>query len=195
MKIIPAIDLYDKEAVRLYKGDYSQKTVYSEEPWELVKAFYQNGAGLIHIVDLNAARDSSDFANRDCILKIRNACSVKIQLGGGIRDMHRLKYYDSIGIDRFILGTAAVRNPAFIDEALELMGNDRIIVGVDARDGLVRISGWEEDSKIHYEEFLENLEKQGVKRIVFTDISLDGTLAGAMLTLIKKYWTDFHLTL
>lgn len=195
MKIIPAIDLLGKEAVRLYKGDYSQKTVYSQEPWELVKAFYRSGADLIHIVDLNAARDENDHTNGDCILKIRNSCDVKLQLGGGIRSVDRIKYYDSIGINRFILGTAAVRDPKIIDDALDLMGNERIIVSVDARDGYVRISGWEENTQIHFDKLLHRLECQGVKRIVFTDISQDGTMKGPSLESYKHILDhyDFHL--
>ncbi len=195
MKIIPAIDIHDKEAVRLLKGDYSQKTVYSSEPWELVKAFHRMGASVIHIVDLNAARNGNDNINRDCILKIRNSCDAKIQLGGGIRNIEKLKFYDSIGINRFILGTAAVRNPEIIDEALRLMGDDRIVVSVDARDNFVRISGWEEDSKIHYEELLTKLQSQGVKRIVYTDISQDGMLQGPSLGSYKTILEKFNFRL
>ncbi|MEM7180394.1 MAG: 1-(5-phosphoribosyl)-5-[(5-phosphoribosylamino)methylideneamino]imidazole-4-carboxamide isomerase [Spirochaetota bacterium] len=186
MKIIPAIDLLNQEAVRLYKGDYAQKTVYSKTPWELVTAFHETGAELIHVVDLNGARSGSDTTNKECITKIRKATNAKIQLGGGIRNMEKLKYYDAMGIDRFIVGTAAVRNPQFVDAALQEMGADRVIIGVDARDGYVRVSGWEEDTKLPYEDLLDQLEKQGVTQIIFTDISLDGTLSGPNLDSYRK---------
>ena len=140
MIIIPAIDILDNEAVRLLKGDYSQKTVYSTKPWELVQGFNRNGADLIHIVDLNGAR-RADSTNKDCIVRIRKEANVKIQLGGGIRDMEKLKYYESLGIDKFILGTSAVNDPKFVDDALAFIGTDRIIISVDALDGVV-VGGW-----------------------------------------------------
>ena len=117
MIIIPAIDILDNEAVRLYKGDYSQKTVYSSKPWELAQGFNRSGAELIHLVDLNGARNA-DSINKDTIIRIRKEANVKIQLGGGIRDMEKLKYYESLGIDKFIVGTSAVMNPKFVDDAL-----------------------------------------------------------------------------
>ncbi|MCB1176184.1 MAG: 1-(5-phosphoribosyl)-5-[(5-phosphoribosylamino)methylideneamino]imidazole-4-carboxamide isomerase [Leptospiraceae bacterium] len=195
MKIIPAIDLLDNEAVRLFKGDYSQKTVYSKEPWGLVKGFEKNGAELIHLVDLNGARNASTI-NQDCILKIRNiAPSVNIQLGGGIRDMDRLKYYHGIGINRFIIGTSAVTNPKFVEDALAFSGPEKIVVSVDAKDGIVRIKGWEETTKLHYADFLKRLESQGVKQIVFTDISQDGTLSGPNLDSYRDILDNFPFDL
>ncbi|HNI28324.1 MAG TPA: HisA/HisF-related TIM barrel protein, partial [Leptospiraceae bacterium] len=144
MIIIPAIDILDNEAVRLYKGDYSQKTVYSKAPWELIMAFEKTGAKLVHIVDLNGARNASD-TNRDTIIKMKKACpELKIELGGGIRDMEKLKFYEGLGIDRFILGTAAVIYPDFLEAALKYVGKERLVVSVDAFEGIVRIAGWEE---------------------------------------------------
>lgn len=195
MKIIPAIDLFNKEAVRLLKGDYAQKTVYSNEPWELVKAFDKYGAQLIHVVDLNGARSGADTTNRDCIVQIRQSTSAQLQLGGGIRTIEKLKYYRDIGIDRFILGTAAVRDPDFVDEALKLIGVEKIVIGVDARDGYVRVSGWEENTKLHYQEFLQQLQKQGVRHIVYTDIALDGTLQGPNLESYRDILNQFSFEL
>ncbi len=191
MIIIPAVDILDNEAVRLYKGDYSQKTIYSKEPWELVKGFERVGASLIHVVDLNGARNGSRI-NETTIKKIRTcAPNVKIQLGGGIRDMERLKFYEEIGIDRFIIGTAAVLDPDFIQDALKFVGPERLLVSVDAMDGIVKISGWEEKTKLHYIEFLKQLEKLGVEQIVFTDISVDGTLQGPNLESYREILNQF----
>jgi len=194
MIIIPAIDILDNEAVRLYKGDYSQKTVYSTKPWELVQGFNKNGAELIHLVDLNGAR-KADATNKDCIVRIRKEANVKIQLGGGIRDMEKLKYYESLGIDKFIIGTAAVNDPKFLDDALTFIGTDRIIISVDALDGLVRVSGWEVKTQIRYEELLTRLDKQGITQIIFTDISHDGTLSGPNLESYKHILDNFNFQL
>lgn len=194
MIIIPAIDILDNEAVRLFKGDYSQKTVYSSRPWELVQGFNKNGAELIHLVDLNGAR-SADSKNKDCIIRIRKEAKVKIQLGGGIRDMEKLKYYESLGIDRFIIGTSAVTNPEFVDEALAFLGTDRIIIAVDALDGFVRVSGWEVKTKVRYEELLTRLNSQGITQIIFTDISHDGTLDGPNLNSYKYILDNFDFQL
>ena len=194
MIIIPAIDILDTEAVRLFRGDYSQKTVYSTKPWELIQGFQKSGAELIHLVDLNGAR-KADETNKDCILKICKETDVKIQLGGGIRDMEKLKYYESLGIDKFIIGTAAIQNPKFVDEALGFLGADRIIISVDAMDGIVRVSGWEVKTEVMYEDLLSRLDSQGVTQIIFTDISQDGTLSGPNLesykTILDKF--DFQL--
>ena len=194
MIIIPAIDILDNEAVRLYKGDYSQKTVYSTKPWELVQGFNKNGAELIHLVDLNGAR-KADATNKDCIVRIRKEANVKIQLGGGIRDMEKLKYYESLGIDKFIIGTAAVNDPKFLDDALTFIGTDRIIISVDALDGLVRVSGWEVKTQIRYEELLTRLDTQGITQIIFTDISHDGTLSGPNLESYKHILDNFNFQL
>ncbi len=194
MIIIPAIDILDNEAVRLYKGDYSQKTVYSSKPWELVQGFNKNGAELIHLVDLNGARNA-DSINRDTIIRIRKEANVKIQLGGGIRDMEKLKYYESLGIDKFIIGTSAVMNPSFVDDALAFIGTDRIIISVDALDGLVRVSGWEVKTEIRYEELLKRLGSQGITQIIFTDISYDGTLSGPNLESYKNILDNFDFQL
>jgi phosphoribosylformimino-5-aminoimidazole carboxamide ribotide isomerase len=194
MIIIPAVDILDTEAVRLFRGDYSQKTVYSSKPWELIQGFQKSGAELIHIVDLNGAR-KADETNKECILKITKETSVKIQLGGGIRDMEKLKYYESLGVDRFIIGTSAITNPKFVDEALNFLGKDRIIISVDAMDGIVRVSGWEVKTEVKFEDLLGRLEKQGVSQIIFTDISQDGTLSGPNLESYKYILENFQFQL
>ncbi len=192
MIVIPAIDLLDNQAVRLYKGDYSQKTVYSERPWELALGFQKVGAELIHVVDLNGARDSSNI-NQETIRKIRNlAHNVKIQLGGGIRNLQRLDFYNTIGIDFFIIGTAAVLDPEFVESALAKYGSERILVGIDAKDGIVKIKGWEQDTNIHYFDFMKKLQIMGIKKIIFTDIAVDGTLSGPNINSYKQILDNFN---
>ncbi len=194
MIIIPAIDLYDNEAVRLFKGDYNQKTVYSKEPWELIRTFEKGGAELIHLVDLNGARNENNI-NQESIKKIRKASNVKIEIGGGIRDIEKIKFYESMGMDRFIIGTAAVTNPEFIDDALKKFGQDKIVVGVDAKDGMVKISGWQEETKIHYNDLMSRLKNQGVTQIVYTDIAQDGTMSGPNFESYRQILSRFDFQL
>ncbi len=191
MILIPAIDLLDNAAVRLFKGKYEEKTVYSNEPWKLAEGFEKNGASLLHLVDLNGARNQIGI-NSESISKIRKTTKLKIQLGGGIRDREKLEYYDSIGIDRFILGTAAVKDPALLDFALRKYGKDRIVVAVDARDGIVKIAGWEVDSGVNYLDFLDKMKEAGVENIIFTDIAQDGTLAGPNLNAYKEILSKYN---
>ncbi|MBO6046934.1 MAG: 1-(5-phosphoribosyl)-5-[(5-phosphoribosylamino)methylideneamino]imidazole-4-carboxamide isomerase [Erysipelotrichaceae bacterium] len=178
MIVIPAIDLKDGEAVRLYKGDYGQKTVYSSRPEEIAKGFERMGAKYLHVVDLDGAKDAQ-ATNKETIKRIRDAIAIPMELGGGIRDMATVKMYlEEIGIDRVILGTAALRDRDFLVAALNAYGPDRIVVGVDIKDGYVSTSGWLETSQIYYLDFIDELVELGVTTIVCTDISKDGTLTG-----------------
>ncbi|EMO75883.1 putative 1-(5-phosphoribosyl)-5-[(5-phosphoribosylamino)methylideneamino]imidazole-4-carboxamide isomerase [Leptospira kirschneri str. 200801925] len=145
---------------------------------------------MLHLVDLNGARNQLGINERS-ILKIRETTSLKVQLGGGIRDKEKLSYYDKIGINRFILGTAAVTNPDLLKYALDNYGKERVVVAVDARDGIVKIAGWEEDSGIHYRDLLERLVKAGIEHIVFTDIAQDGTLAGPNLEAYREILNSY----
>lgn len=195
MIVIPAIDILDNEAVRLVQGDYSRKTVYSSSPWELVKGFKKTGAELLHLVDLNAARDG-ESANSASIKKIRDAAEgMRIEIGGGIRSMEKLKYYDSMGMDRMIIGTAAVTEPHFLEQALKELGKNRVVVAVDAKDGIVKIKGWEKETGIHYLDLMKTLTHQGVEHIIFTDISQDGMLTGpnfdSYIQILKEF--PFHV--
>ncbi|PJZ61142.1 1-(5-phosphoribosyl)-5-[(5-phosphoribosylamino)methylideneamino]imidazole-4-carboxamide isomerase [Leptospira adleri] len=190
MIIIPAIDLLDNCAVRLFKGNYEEKKIYSSEPWKLAEGFSKNGASLLHLVDLNGARNQIGV-NEHSILKIRETTSLKVQLGGGIRDKEKLEYYHKIGIDRFIIGTAAVTDPDLLKFALDTYGKDRVVVAVDARDGIVKIAGWEKDSGVHYRDLLESLAKAGIEHVVFTDIAQDGTLAGPNLEAYREILNSF----
>lgn len=178
MLVIPAIDLKDGEAVRLFKGDYNQKTVYSSKPEELAKQFEDMGAKLLHVVDLDGAKDG-ECTNLEVIKKIRQNTNMKIELGGGIRNIETVDLYlNEVKLDRVILGTAAINNPEFLKETLEKYGSEKIVVGVDMKDGFVSTSGWLEVSNVDYIDFIKHLESIGVKHIVATDISKDGTLTG-----------------
>lgn len=178
MLIIPAIDIKDGEAVRLYKGDYAKKTVYSQHPEELAKSFENMGATLLHVVDLDGAKDG-ECINLETIKKIKQNTTMTIELGGGIRNMETVKLYlETVGIDRVILGTAAIKDPIFLKAALDAYGPKRIVVGVDVKDGCVSTGGWLETSEVPYLDFIQELENMGIMYIVATDISKDGTLEG-----------------
>ena len=190
MLVIPAIDLKDGQAVRLFKGDYNNKTVYSDKPWEIAKGFEDMGADFLHVVDLDGAKEANT-ANIETIKKIRSNISIPMELGGGIRNMDTVKLYlEDIGINRVILGTAAINDPDFLKEALNKYGPDRIVVGVDVKNGYVSTSGWLEDSNVYYLDFLKELEKIGVKYIVCTDISKDGTLTGPSFDLYDSIYKN-----
>ena len=178
MIVIPAIDLQGGEAVRLYKGDYAKKTVYSKHPEELAKGFEDMGAKYLHVVDLDGAKDAQ-ATNAETIRKIRESISIPMELGGGIRDDKTVNFYlNEVGVNRVILGTVALHHPEFVKACIERYGADRIVVGVDIKDGYVSTSGWLEDSQVYYLDFIKELEKIGVTTIVCTDISKDGTLTG-----------------
>jgi len=176
MIIIPAIDLINGEAVRLVKGDYSQKTVYSSQPHQLAKDFENMGAKYLHVVDLDGAK-GGNTANIETIRKIRQTIKIPMQLGGGVRNADTVKLYlEEIGVNRVILGTVALTNPKFVDEMVAIYGTERIVVGVDAKDGHVATAGWLESSSEHYLDYIHRLKNQGVTYIVATDIGRDGTL-------------------
>lgn len=176
MLIFPAIDLYDGKAVRLYKGDYNQMTVYSENPPELAEAFRAAGATHMHLVDLEGAK-TGETPNLETIRRIRAAVPLFIEVGGGIRSMDIAARYLDAGIDRVILGTAAVTDPSFLRAAVSKYG-EKIAVGVDIRDGKVAIRGWTEKSAFDAFDFCRELQKIGVRTIICTDVSKDGAMQG-----------------
>ena len=176
MLIFPAIDLYDGKAVRLYKGDYSQMTVYSENPSELAEAFRAAGATHMHLVDLEGAK-TGETPNLETIRRIREAVPLFIEVGGGVRSMEIVERYLDAGIDRVILGTAAVTDPSFLRAAVSKYG-EKIAVGVDIRDGKVAIRGWTEKSAFDAFDFCRELQKIGVRTIICTDVSKDGAMQG-----------------
>ncbi len=188
-QVIPAVDLLGGNVVRLYKGDYDQSTVYGKDPAQPIRAFIEAGAELVHVVDLDAARQGDRSVNREAVRLIREAAgdAVRLEIGGGIRDMTAVEEYRNAGMDRVIIGTAAVRNPEFTAEAVARFGADHVIVGVDARDGTVRVSGWEEESSLTVDDFVRDLaETRGVTEIIFTDIERDGALTGPPLAALRN---------
>ena len=193
MILRPAIDLKDGQAVRLYKGDYQQKTIYSSSPEDIALNFENLGADYLHVVDLDGAKEGIT-SNLETIKKIRKTISIPMELGGGIRNIETVNLYlNEIGINRVILGTAAIENPNFLALALEKYGSDRIVVGVDVKDGYVSTSGWLKTSQVYYLDFLKELEKMGVKYIVCTDISKDGTLSGPSFDLYESIYQNSSL--
>ena len=193
MILIPAIDLKDGQAVRLYKGDYQQKTIYSSSPEDIALNFENMGADYLHVVDLDGAKEGIT-SNLETIKKIRKTISIPMELGGGIRNIETVNLYlNEIGINRVILGTASIENPNFLALALEKYGSDRIVVGVDVKDGYVSTSGWLKTSQVYYLDFLKELEKMGVKYIVCTDISKDGTLSVPSFDLYESIYQNSSL--
>ena len=184
MIIFPAIDLYEGKAVRLFKGDYTQMTVYSEHPEEIAKDFAAKGATHAHLVDLEGAK-SGATPNLETVLRIREAAGLFCEIGGGVRSMETVKRYLSAGLDRVILGTAAVEDPVFLREAVDAYG-EKIAVGVDVRDGFVAIKGWTEKSALGFMDFCREMESIGVKTLICTDISRDGAMRGTNREMYKQ---------
>lgn len=191
MLIYPAIDLYRGKAVRLYKGDYAQMTVYSDDPPAIAEDFARCGATHMHIVDLEGAKSGST-PNFDIILEIKRRGGLFCEVGGGIRSMETVDRYLANGIDRVILGTAAVTEPGFLEEAVKKYGG-RIAVGMDIKDGLVAIKGWTEKSALTAFDFCETLQKIGVETIICTDISRDGAMKGTNHQLYKELTERFSM--
>ena len=193
MILYPAIDLVGGKAVRLYKGDYAQMTVYSDDPVSVAKDFQKAGARRMHLVDLEAAK-SGIPANAETIRSIAEQTDLFLEVGGGIRNMEILETYLSLGVDRAILGTAAVTDPQFLEEAVEAYG-ERIAVGVDLKDGFVAIKGWTETSELTAEDFFSQMEQLGVKTVICTDISRDGAMKGTNRALYKQLSGQFSIDL
>lgn len=191
MRLFPAIDLYEGKAVRLYKGDYTQMTVYHENPLEVAQDFREKGSACIHIVDLEGARFGTT-PNLELIQRMAAETGLFTEVGGGIRSMEVVRTYLEHGIDRVILGTAAVKNEAFLRYAVEEYG-ERIAVGADIKDGRVAVSGWTEASPYSCEDFCEKMQEIGVKTLICTDISKDGAMQGTNLQLYKDLSERFSL--
>lgn len=189
MILFPAIDLFEGKAVRLYKGDYGQMTVYSEHPEEIAADFAACGATHIHLVDLEGAR-SGETPNLETVLKIRESSGLFCEIGGGIRSMEVVDRYLGAGLDRVILGTAAVADEGLLRAAVEKYGA-KIATGADIRDGYVAVKGWTEQSGVTMDAFFEKMERIGVATVICTDISRDGAMRGTnremYRTLSQKY--------
>lgn len=191
MNIFPAIDLYGGKAVRLFKGDYNQMTVYNDNPLEVAKTFEKLGATHLHLVDLEGARNGKP-GNLDTIKKITEETSLFTEVGGGIRNMDVARAYIESGVDRIILGTAAVNDETFLKEAVSTFG-DKVAVGVDIKDGFVAIKGWTEKSDVSAEDFMKKMEDLGVKTVISTDISRDGAMKGSNNQLYRKLSQNYSL--
>lgn len=191
MLIFPAIDLYAGKAVRLYKGDYAQMTVYSEDPPALAADFAARGARCLHLVDLEGARNGGT-PNLETVRRIVSGSSLFTELGGGVRSMAVLERYLNAGVDRVILGTAAVSDPVFLREALRSFG-DAVAVGVDIRDGFVAIKGWTEKSALEPFAFCGELQALGVRTLICTDVSRDGAMQGANRELYRALAERFSM--
>ena len=193
MKLFPAIDMIGGKAVRLVRGDYAQMTVYSDDPVSVARSFAEAGATCMHMVDLEGARDGG-CPNLDTIRRIVQDTELFVEVGGGIRDAQTVETYLSAGVGRVILGTAAVTNPAFLDDMLRQHG-ERIAVGVDIRDGYVAIKGWTELSEMTCFDFCADLERRGVRTVICTDISKDGLLGGTNTELYADMSHRFSMQL
>ncbi len=191
MNIFPAIDLYDGKAVRLFKGDYAQMTVYSENPIEIARDFEAAGAKFIHMVDLEGARDGST-PNLAIVADVAQNTSLFVEIGGGIRDMETVEKYLSVGVERVILGTAAVTDRDFLTRAVHTYG-DKIAVGADVKDGMIAIKGWLEKSAYTLEAFLDEMQTIGVRTVICTDISKDGAMAGTNRELYRALNARYDL--
>ena len=176
MIIFPAIDLFEGKAVRLLRGDYAQMTVYSDHPEEIGKDFAAKGATHVHLVDLEGAK-TGRTPNLDTVLRIRESTGLFCEIGGGIRNMETVNTYLKAGLDRVILGTAAVEDKDFVRNAVDKYG-EKIAVGVDVRDSFVAVKGWTENSSLHFMDFCRKMETLGVKTLICTDISRDGAMRG-----------------
>ena len=192
MKLFPAIDLYNGCAVRLFKGDYDQMTIYSNDPAQFASDFATKGADCLHLVDLEGAREGTT-PNLDTIKEIVAQTSMYTELGGGIRSLGTMDKYLNIGVNRLILGTAAITDPGFVEDAIRHFGRDAIAVGVDMRDGFVAIKGWTQTTSITCEEFCRSMEDIGVKTIICTDISRDGAMKGTNRQLYRDLSDKFSL--
>lgn len=194
--VIPAIDIRGGRCVRLHQGSYDDETVYFDDPVKMAKLWRAQNARILHVVDLDAARGDAEN-NRDVIREMCSTLDIPIQLGGGIRSIEQIEAALDMGIYRVIIGTAAVRNPELISEAIERFSHDRIVVGIDARDGEARVQGWTEGSGVDATELALDMESRGVRRIVYTDISRDGTMEGPNVQAYRtlgKHLTDCKIT-
>ncbi len=183
MHIFPAIDLKDKKVVRLIQGDYNKVNTYSDDAVKIALYFANKGAKYLHVVDLDGAKDG-ELSNYDVVRQIIQSTSMFVEIGGGIRDLNRINKYMDIGVKRVILGTAAIKNPNFLNVAINTFGQS-VAVGVDAKNGMVATDGWLNITDVDSIDFCKNLYKIGVKNVIYTDISKDGLMQGTNMDVYK----------
>ena len=193
MLIYPAIDLYNGKAVRLFKGDYAKMTVYNDDPIAVAKDFEAAGAECIHLVDLEGAQHGLT-PNFEVVRRIKAETNLFCEIGGGIRSMNVVDAYIEAGLDRVILGTAAVQNPDFAKECADKYG-DKIAVGVDIKDGYVAVKGWTEKSSYTAIEFCKKMESIGINTLISTDISKDGAMQGSNVELYETLSRELNMNI
>ena len=189
MLLFPAIDMFDHKAVRLFKGDYQQMTVYSKDPLSVAKRFEDSGAKWVHLVDLQGAKDGTT-PHADLVAGITKETGLQVEIGGGIRSEETILRYLDCGVSRVILGTAALGDLDFLQRVVAKYGSS-IAVGVDSRDGMVATHGWTQTSTVPAEEFCRSLDEIGVSTIIATDISKDGAMQGPNLDLYRQLKKSF----
>lgn len=193
MIILPAIDIIDGKPVRLYQGDYEKKEIVAEDIFETAKSFENMGAEYLHLVDLDGAKSGSN-ENHELVIKIANMLKIPVELGGGIRSFETIKYLIDNGVSRVILGTIAIEDEQLLKKAIESYG-EKIAVGIDCKDGKVYGRGWFAGSDLDYIDFAKRMEKVGVKNIIVTDISKDGTLEGPNIEMLKKLKEEVNINI
>lgn len=184
MRLYPAIDIIGGQCVRLTQGDYTQKTTFSEDPLAVALRWQEEGGEFLHLVDLDGAKDGT-MPNLETVCKIAESLSIPVEIGGGIRDMRAVRAYLERGVRRVILGTAAIEHPDFVKEAVAAWG-DRIVVGIDAKDGMVAVKGWQEVSSVSALQLSKEMERIGVSTLIYTDIATDGMLQGPNLSAMRE---------
>lgn len=194
MIIIPAIDIIDGKPVRLYQGDYKQKEIVGENVLDIAMEFQEAGAEYVHIVDLDGAK-KGELVNRDIIVQVAKALDIPIEVGGGIRTMETIDFLIENGVSRVILGSVAIDDEELLVQAVKKY-KDKIAVGIDCKDGRVCVHGWLKNSEVRYLDFAKKIQNIGVKNIIFTDISRDGTLQGPNITMLNllSYELDIQIT-
>ena len=189
MQVIPAIDIRGGKCVRLLQGDYSTETVFSEDPAEVARRWAAAGASRIHVVDLDGAREGAQV-NKAAIEALVSAVTVPVQVGGGIRALETAQALTSAGVDRIVVGTAAVENPALVREMVSKLGADALVVAVDAREGYVSVNGWTRESRVLAADLVRMMAQEGVRRFMYTDISRDGTLSEPNFEVVESLLRD-----
>ena len=185
IQVYPAIDMKGGKCVRLYQGDYEQETVYGDSPFDMAKKFVAEGANWIHLVDLDGAKDGEKIHAQE-VIRIANELPVKVQIGGGIRSKEDVRFYLDNGVSRVIIGSLAIAQPELVADLIEEFGGDRIVIGLDAKDGMVATHGWLETSTQSAVEVGQFFASKGAKHVIFTDIATDGTLQGPNLVANKE---------
>ena len=184
MIILPAIDIIDGKPVRLYQGDYSRKEIVADDIFKTAKSFEDAGAEYIHLVDLDGAKEGSN-KNHELVIKLAKTLNIPVELGGGIRSFETISYLIDNGVSRIILGTVAIEDEELLRKAVDIY-KEKIAVGIDCKDGKLCGRGWLEKSDLDYVDFAKKMEKIGIKNIIVTDISKDGTLMGPNVDMLKK---------